>query len=198
MIRTILHDTKVSLKQLLLRQMTRLKFYRQGSSLGRPSVLRNPQYLKIGRGVSIKQGYRIECYESFANVKLNPLFVLGDGVIIGPGFTGFVADKVEIKADTIIAGNVTIISENHGIDPESDIPYHAQPLTTGPVEIGKGCWIGQNVSVLPNVTIGDKCIIGCNSVVTKNIPSFSIAVGAPAEVIKQYDFKQHKWIKVIR
>lgn len=196
MIRTILHDIKLSLNQLLLKQKARLKFYRQGGSLGRSAILRNPQYFKIGRGVYIKEGYRIECYESFAGVKLNPQFIMGDGVIIGPRFTGLVADKVEIKADTIFAGNVTIISENHGIDPESDIPYHAQPLTTGSIEIGKGCWIGQNVSILPNVIIGDKCIIGSNSVVTKNIPSFSIAVGAPAEVIKQYDFNQHKWIKV--
>lgn len=180
----------------LLKIKLKLKFYHLGGIFEQSTIFLNPDCIKIGKGVRIKEGARIECYKYFANVKLNPKLILGEGVIIGPRFTGFVADKVEIKADTILAGNVTIISENHGIDPESNTPYHAQPLTTGPVEIGKGCWIGQNVSILPNVTIGDKCVIGSNSVVTKDVPSYSIAVGSPARVIKRYDFDLHKWTKV--
>lgn len=196
MIRVILHDLKQSLILFIQRQKIRLRFYSLSGSIGRSAVLLNPEFIEIGKNVIIKNGYRIECYKSFADIKLNPKLIFGDGVIIGPGFTGFVADRVEIKTNTILAGNVSIISENHGIDPESEIPYHAQPLTTGKVEIGKGCWIGQNVSILPNVVIGDKCIIGANSVVTKNVPSYSIAVGSPVKVIKEYDFKQHKWTKV--
>jgi lipopolysaccharide O-acetyltransferase len=61
------------------------------------------------------------------------------------------------------------------------------------VEIGRGCWIGQNVVILPSVKIGEMSIIGANSVVTQSIPERSIAVGAPARVIKQWDDKNREW-----
>lgn len=169
------------------------KFRKEGGILGQSSQLLNSQYIVIGKNVRIKEGYRIECYDNFHGQKLNPKLILEDGVIIGPRFTCFVADMVRIKKDTIFAGNVTLVSENHGMDPESSLPYHAQPLTTGFITIGEGCWLGQNVTVLSNVTIGDKCIIGSNSVVAKDIPPYSIAVGSPARVIKRYNFEEHKW-----
>lgn len=168
---------------------------KRGGSIGNPLCLLNPQYIDCGKGVRIKDGLRIECYDKFYSQCLNPSFEIKDGVIIGHRFTGFIADKVIIGKDTIFAGNVTLISENHGIDPESPMPYHAQPLSHGPIAIGEGCWLGQNVSVLPNVRIGNKCIIGSNSVVTSDIPDFSIAVGSPARVIKTFDFVNHCWVK---
>ncbi|WP_405373425.1 DapH/DapD/GlmU-related protein [Pseudobutyrivibrio sp.] len=96
----------------------------------------------------------------------------------------------------MIASNVLICSENHGIDPESTTPYMSQPLISKPVSIGEGSWIGEMVCILPGVHIGKKCIIGAGSVVTKSIPDYSIAVGNPAKVIKKYNFKTHNWEKV--
>lgn len=52
----------------------------------------------------------------------------------------------------------------------------------GPVVLGDNVWIGQNVSVMPDVVIGEGCIIGANSVVTHDIPAFSIAAGCPAKL----------------
>jgi len=75
-----------------------------------------------------------------------------------------------------------------------DLPYKYQPLQRiAPVAVGRGCWIGQNVVILPSVTIGEMSIIGANSVVTHDIPARSIAVGAPARVIKQWDEKSRRW-----
>lgn len=167
-----------------------------GGYAGNPLFLSNERYVLIGNNVRIKDGYRIECYPHFYNWDYHPKFILEDGVIIGHGFTGFVADTIRIGKDTILAGNVTLISENHGMNPEIDTPYHAQELTTGPIDIGEGCWLGQNVSVLPGVKIGKKCIIATNTVVTKNIPDYCIAAGSPARIIKQYSFENHKWNKV--
>lgn len=164
--------------------------------VGKPLGLLNSSCVKVGNQIKIKDGYRIECYKAFYNQILNPSFTIEDGVIIGPRFTAFVADELRIGKDTIFAGNVTLITENHGINPESEIPYHAQELTTGPIIIGEGCWFGQNVSVLPNVTIGRKCIVATNAVVTTHIPDYSIAAGCPAKVIKRYNFCKHRWEKV--
>ena len=65
------------------------------------------------------------------------------------------------------------------------------------VVIGDNVWIGDNVTVLPNVHIGKGCVIGANSVVTKDIPDNCIAVGIPAKVIKKFDYKEKKWVRVL-
>lgn len=91
-----------------------------------------------------------------------------------------------------------IATENHGMDPESELPYSAQELKCGKVEIGKNVWIGQNVCILPNVSIGDNSIIGAGSIVTKNVPQYTIVAGNPAKIIKKYDFDTHQWKKIER
>ena len=65
-----------------------------------------------------------------------------------------------------------------------------------PVLIKQGCWIGQNVVIMPGVTVGELSIIGANSVVTKSIPDRSIAIGAPAQVIKTWDESNNCWVSV--
>ena len=171
----------------------RWRVFRNGGYAGSSIVVTHPEYIRIGKMVKIKKDYRIECYPKFAGIKLQPEVIFGDRTIFGYNLTILGGAKVVIGADTIFAGNVTLISENHGIDPVSEVPYHAQPLITGPITIGKGCWIGQNVSVLPNVKIGDKCIIATNAVVSRDIPDYSIAAGIPAKVIKKYNFEEKRW-----
>ena len=103
------------------------------------------------------------------------------------------AQQVEIGDDVLLAMNVTILDNLHGYQ-TSDVPYKYQPLQRiAPVAVGRGCWIGQNVVILPSVKIGEMSIIGANSVVTHDIPARSIAVGAPARVIKQWDEKSARW-----
>ena len=62
--------------------------------------------------------------------------------------------------------------------------------------IGEGSWLGTKVTVVGNVHIGKHCVIGANSVVTKNIPDYSIAVGIPARVVKQYNFETKCWERI--
>ena len=60
-------------------------------------------------------------------------------------------------------------------------------FSPGPVSIGDGSWLGIKVAVMPNVSIGKGCVIGANSVVTRDVPDYHIAAGAPARVIKAVD-----------
>ncbi len=71
----------------------------------------------------------------------------------------------------------------HGYENANE-PYKYQKMfKILPIQIRKGCWIGQNVVIMSGVTIGEFAIVGANSVVTKSIPDRSIAIGAPAKVV---------------
>ena len=83
---------------------------------------------------------------------------------------------------TMFGPNVTIATAGHPIDPtlrQRGLQYNM------PVHIGKNCWLGAGVSVMPGVTIGDNTVIGAGSVVTKDIPSGVVAVGNPCRVLRQ-------------
>lgn len=85
---------------------------------------------------------------------------------------------------TMIAPNVTIATASHPIAPklrEKGLQYNL------PVHIGKNCWLGAGVIVLPGVTIGDNTVVGAGSVVTKDLPSDVVAVGNPARVLRPID-----------
>ena len=74
-----------------------------------------------------------------------------------------------------------------------DVKFKKLQGLPDPLVPGTFYWIGEKVCIMSGVKIGRKCIIGGGSVVTKSIPDYSIAVGNPAHVIKQYNFKKHIW-----
>ncbi len=84
---------------------------------------------------------------------------------------------IEIGDNTIFAPGVKIISANH------DKNNLNRFVRNKPIKIGKNCWIGANAVILPGVELGDNVIVGAGSVVTKNIPSDSIAIGIPSKII---------------
>jgi acetyltransferase-like isoleucine patch superfamily enzyme len=85
--------------------------------------------------------------------------------------------------DRVQAGpNVSIYSAGH----ETSVLSRIKCVEWGlPVRIGDDCWIGGNVIILPGVTIGKGCTIGAGSVVTKDVPEYSVAIGSPAKVVRK-------------
>ena len=65
-----------------------------------------------------------------------------------------------------------------------------------PVKVGDYTHLGTNSTIMAGVTIGERCQIGAGSVVTKDIPPYSVAVGNPARVVKRYDFEKKEWVRV--
>ncbi len=115
---------------------------------------------------------------------------------IGMGATISAAREVVIEEYALLARNVYISDHAHAYE-NIGIPIMHQDINgIAPVRIGRSSWLGQNVVVLPGVTIGRHCIIGANSVVNKSIPDFSIAVGAPARVVKRHNPETGKWESV--
>ncbi len=120
--------------------------------------------------------------------------VIEDGCAIG-NFNHIIATKkVHLHRGVLTADKVYISDNQHGYE-NPDIYILNQPIVQrNCVEIGEGSWLGENVCVI-GASVGKHCIIGANSVVTKDIPDYSVAVGSPARIIRTYDFDQMKWVK---
>ena len=114
----------------------------------------------------------------------NPVVSIGDRCLIGRG-SGIVGHlSIEIGDDVWTGHHVYITDQNHGYD-DPQLPISQQVQAERPVVIGSGSWLGNGSVILPGSRIGSHVVIGANSVVTGSIPDYSIAVGAPARVIKR-------------
>ena len=110
---------------------------------------------------------------------------IGNRCLIGKG-TGIVGHfSIEIGDDVWTGHNVYITDQNHGYEDISR-PISVQTMPEKAVRIGNGSWLGYGTVVLPGADIGEHVVIGANSVVTGTIPSFSVAVGSPAKVVRRY------------
>jgi acetyltransferase-like isoleucine patch superfamily enzyme len=111
-------------------------------------------------------------------ILLEPRVVLSCGCVIH-GQSG-----VKIGEGTIVGPNTTFVTGNHG-----DISAHTKYRDTGsstdtPIHVGANVWIGTNAAVLPGITIGDNSVIGAGSVVTRDVPAFSVFAGNPAKFVR--------------
>ena len=101
--------------------------------------------------------------------------------------------KVSIGNFVLTANNVYISDNLHEYEDVTK-PIIQQPVRfKRAVEIGEGAWIGENVSII-GASVGKNSVIGANSVVTRDVPDYSVAVGAPAVVIRQFDLQLQKWV----
>jgi acetyltransferase-like isoleucine patch superfamily enzyme len=98
------------------------------------------------------------------------------------------ADLVEIGEHCMFANGCFITDAEHRFD-DSERPVPWQGYTSdGPTRIGDNVWCGANVVITSGVTVGARSVIGANSVVTSDIPPFSIAAGAPARVLRRIEY----------
>jgi len=119
--------------------------------------------------------------------------IIGDYTRIGLGNT--IIGPVTIGNHVNLAQHVTVTGLNHNFEDVSR-RIDEQGVSTSPIVIEDDVWIGANSVILPGVTIGKHAVIGAGSVVSHNVPPYSICLGIPAKVIKQYDFSTNKWIRL--
>jgi acetyltransferase-like isoleucine patch superfamily enzyme len=119
--------------------------------------------------------------------------VLKDGASIGIG--SIVMGPVLLGENSACSLNCLISGQSHRYEDVSK-NFLKQGVETRQVVIGKNVWIGANSVILPGVTIGDNSVIGAGSIVVKDVPPYSVVVGNPAKIIKQYDFETKLWKRV--
>ena len=119
--------------------------------------------------------------------------IIGDRTRIGLGNT--LIGPVTIGNDVMLAQNIVMSGLNHGYE-DITMSIHDQPVTTAPIIVEDESWIGANAVVVAGVTIGKHSIVAAGSVVTKNVPPYSIVAGNPAKLLKQYNEKTNKWERV--
>ncbi|AYF98916.1 acyltransferase [Protaetiibacter intestinalis] len=153
----------------------------RGSRILLPFRTGNPDLISIGSGVIVGAGSWLM---SPAREHPGPVIELHDRARINQ--TSITAvQSVVIEEGVDIARGCYITDHSHSFE-RGDIPIRDQPLArVAPVRICRGAWLGQNVVVLPGVTIGENAVVGANSVVRDDVPARAVVAGAPARVIRQ-------------
>ena len=142
-------------------------------------IIVEPANITIGDGVEIRR--RCELYANDSGS-----ITIGDRVGINSGSMINAADNGEIiiQNDVLIGPNVIMRSSNHAYA-RKDIPINRQGHIGGKIVIEEDVWVGGRCIILPDVTIGKGAVIGAGAVVTKDVPPYSLAAGAPAKVIRE-------------
>nr|BDT26853.1 acyltransferase [Bacteriovorax sp. HI3] len=163
-------------------------------SLFEPIRIDGGEYISLGDFVSIQSnGWLYAKNTSNTNAVLS----IGEGTVLGYNNHITAIKSVKIGKMVLTANNV-FITDNYHAHEDHLTPIMLQEVKfKGDVEIGDGSWLGENVCVM-GVKIGKNCVIGANSVVTKDIPDYSIAVGSPARIIKQYSEVEKQWKAIPR
>lgn len=162
----------------------------KGSYIQSPFRLDGAHFISIGNGTVVQPRSWLYCDtpdEAHCDLTIGASCVFGYNNHI-------TAVKDVVIGDNVLTANNVYISDNFHSYEDVNVPVMLQPVKfKRSVRVGSGTWIGENVCII-GAHIGRNCVIGANSVVTNDVPDFSVAVGAPAKVIKQFDQDAQVWV----
>ena len=158
-----------------------------------------PERIQVGNGVVIANRVTLRALTAYPWSQppqfFTPELVLEDNCFLNHGTQISCARRIVIGTNVLIAENCYVADHNHGYR-NPDLSIRAQPLETpGEVQIGADSWIGANCCLAGNLRIGRHCVVGANSVVTANVPDYSVVAGAPARILKRFDREKCAWLK---
>jgi len=134
-------------------------------------------------GITIGENFQLSDFAQL--LSWNGSIIIGSHCSIN-SFSKIVSlDRITLGNNVVIASYVSILDHDHDIAFMNDPVLFRQKYKTAQIQIGNNVWIGDKVTILKGVTIGDNVVVAANSVVTKNLPSNTVAGGIPAKVLKQ-------------
>jgi acetyltransferase-like isoleucine patch superfamily enzyme len=138
--------------------------------------------LRIGEATLLEPG----CWITMAP---GALVEIGSGCFLNRGVMLAALERIEIGDHVMFANGCFVGDADHRFD-DPNLPVTWQGFSTqGPVRIGANCWFGVNCVVTSGVSIGERCVVGANSVVIEDLPRGVIAAGVPAKVIREIEFR---------
>lgn len=163
----------------------------KNSTLGKHTTYIGEQYVSIGEKSHIGDYGRLTAYDYYLHTqqKFTPQIIIGNHCSIGVQSHISAINRIKIGNNVLTGPRVLITDNSHGetiFESLNTPPYMRPLLSKGEVVIEDNVWIGEGAMIMPNVHIGKGTIIACNSVVTTDIPSYSLAAGAPATIIKSF------------
>lgn len=187
-------------ENLLYKVISRLWYCHFFKKFGKNSKIVRPLSMRGTRNIIIEDNITINKYvhlvtETGDKEYMTPRLIIRSGTTIG-NFNHIVCTDEIYIGHHVLTGDRVYITDNYHKYDNLEMPISRQGISSkGKTVIGDETWIGENVCVI-SAKIGKHCVIGSNSVVTRNIPDYCIAVGAPARVIKKFDINKQKWVKV--
>jgi acetyltransferase-like isoleucine patch superfamily enzyme len=161
--------------------------------IAKPLRLDGTAYMYIEEGVYVHEHTWLGCYNR--DRYPNPELTIGKQTVIGHFCHLSCAGNMRIGENVLIADHVTIADSTHEYG-DVETPVLRQPFgLLRNTSIGDGSWIADKCTIL-GANIGKHCVIGANSVVTKDIPDYCVAAGNPAKILKRYDPAQQTWVRV--
>jgi acetyltransferase-like isoleucine patch superfamily enzyme len=134
--------------------------------------------LRLGRWSWIGHGCKIRVHEGECSI--------GAKTVMGQECTISAFQHVSIGRECILADRVMLIDFDHGVV-EVERPIRAQGIYKRDVRVGHNVWVGYGACFLRGATVGDNCVIGTNTVITKDVPANAVVAGAPARVLRMRD-----------
>lgn len=186
-----------AIKRQLLYRPRGLKGLGKGSVILPPHKISGAQFVSIGNRTAIHADSQIYALGEYMGETYNTRLDIGEDVYIGPHVCLTTCNSLTIGNGCVLSQYVYITDCFHGFSPNS-VPILEQPLETkGPVNIGRGCFLGFRAAIMPGVTLGEHCVVGVNSVVTRSFPAYSMIAGCPAVVIKSYCHETGRWLRAV-
>lgn len=144
--------------------------------------------IEVGDDCTFYPDIELTAWTSYKGATFQPRIIIGNGCTIRNRNHITAINKIQIGNNLLTGNDVLISDNNHGAFDMNELhirPQDRKITSKGEVIIGNNVWIGAKATILGNVHIGDGAIIAANSVVTHDVPAYSIAAGAPAKIIKQ-------------
>ena len=176
-------------------------FARNYGQIGTKSIIYKPisicgkKNIFLGDNILIRENARIEVLSNWNGDTLFPKLKIDSNTSFEQGAKIICTTNLEIGNNCVFSYNVFISTAHHEYK-EISKNVLKQPLINKPIKIGNYCFIGMDVKIFPGVTIGDNVIVGTNSIVINNLPSYTVCTGIPAKPIKKYNFTTKCWEKI--
>ncbi len=152
------------------------------------NYINGTQYFTIKERTRFGRFAVLTAWDKYEDDTFSPSVRIGENCNFGDFLHLTCINKITIGNDVLTGRWVTITDNGHGTTDFAVLhqpPMHRSLYSKGPVTIGNNVWIGDKATILPGVTIGEGSVIAANSVVTKDIPAYSIAGGNPAQIIRK-------------